>query len=144
MEPLLSPEEIDALFGLAGLGIRAGLGGEGPPALDLHVLSPALCRPGGAFVTLEIDGQLNGCIGSVVPANLRPGVDGVLIRWGAHDATFLPAVWQKLPDPVTFLRHLEAKAGLHPARWPRGIEGWRYQTADHRRRAVDIDSRSAA
>ena len=194
MEPSLSPEDLDALFGLADLGVRAGLAGEEAPKVDSEALSPALRDPRGVFVTLEVDGQLNGCIGSVVPAkplgaavpelawraafadprlpaltptdypsleiklsligplepvpaeseaelaaNLRPDVDGVFIRWGTANATFLPAVWAKLPDPTSFLRHLEAKAGLRPGEWPPGTEAWRYQSAEFRRRAVDID-----
>ena len=199
MGPSLSPEDVDALFALADLGVRAGLAGEREPEVDPESLRPVLRKPSGAFVTLEVDGQLNGCIGSVVPArplgaavpalawraafadprlpaltaddypsleiklsligplepvpagseqeleaNLRPGVDGVLVRWGTATATFLPAVWAKLPDPRTFLHHLEAKAGLRPGQWPPGIEAWRYQTADFRRRAVEIDRRPAA
>ena len=41
-------------------------------------------------------------------------------------------------DPATFLRHLWAKGGLHPGDWPPGLEAWRYETAEFRRRAVDI------
>ena len=77
-------------------------------------------------------------------ANLEVGRDGVLIRSGAANATFLPAMWDKLPDPLTFLRHLEAKAGLRPGHWPSDMEAWRYRSTDYRRRAVDIDRRSAA
>ena len=32
-------------------------------------------------------------------------------------ATFLPAVWEQLPDPESFLSHLERKAGLGPGSW---------------------------
>jgi AmmeMemoRadiSam system protein A len=43
---------------------------------------------------------------------LRPGVDGVVIERGWHRATFLPQVWEKLPDKGQFLQHLCLKAGL--------------------------------
>ncbi len=43
---------------------------------------------------------------------LRPGVDGVIVERGWQRATFLPQVWEKLPDPDEFLRHLCLKAGL--------------------------------
>ena len=43
---------------------------------------------------------------------LRPGVDGVVIERGWQRATFLPQVWEKLPDPDEFLGHLCRKAGL--------------------------------
>jgi AmmeMemoRadiSam system protein A len=199
MAPLLSPEDLDALFALADLGVRAGLAGQPPPHVDPAILVPALREPAGVFVTLEVAGELNGCIGSVLPteplgtaaprlawaaafadprlppltpaeypaldyklslvsplapvpasteaevlANLRPGVDGLLIEHGAANATFLPAVWEKVPDPRTFLRQLEVKAGLRPGRWPTGMRAWRYQTTEHRRRASDIRRRPAA
>lgn len=131
-----------------------------------------LDRPGAAFVTLTLDGQLRGCIGTLeahrplgedVRANarnaafedprflplgeeelddvrievsvlsaprpldvtsedqavrvLRPGVDGVVLRSGRHRATFLPQVWEQLPDPHDFLAHLRRKAGLRPDHW---------------------------
>jgi AmmeMemoRadiSam system protein A len=75
---------------------------------------------------------------SELAAMLRPGVDGVMIRRGTAQATFLPAVWQTLPDPVRFLRHLEAKAGLRPGAWPPGAQAWRYTTTEHRRRASKV------
>jgi len=45
---------------------------------------------------------------------LRPGVDGLIIRDRGRSALFLPKVWDALPDPAEFLRHLKAKAGLNP------------------------------
>ncbi len=45
-------------------------------------------------------------------ASLRPGVDGVLIERGWNRATFLPQVWEKLPDPHQFLQRLCLKARL--------------------------------
>lgn len=52
---------------------------------------------------------------------LRPGVDGLVLTAGAHRATFLPQVWDQLPDPDDFLSHLLAKAGLPANSWPDGI-----------------------
>ena len=43
---------------------------------------------------------------------LRPGVDGVILECGARRATFLPQVWESLPDPEDFLDHLARKAGI--------------------------------
>ena len=48
---------------------------------------------------------------------LRPGIDGVIILDGHQRATFLPQVWQKLPDPVEFLEHLCVKMGAGPDLW---------------------------
>ena len=60
-------------------------------------------------------------------AQLRPGVDGVLIDDGVHRATFLPAVWESLPEPRDFLRALWRKAGLPDASWPATLHAWRYE-----------------
>jgi AmmeMemoRadiSam system protein A len=43
---------------------------------------------------------------------LRPGIDGVVLESGLHRATFLPQVWEKLPDAQLFLERLCIKAGL--------------------------------
>jgi AmmeMemoRadiSam system protein A len=49
-------------------------------------------------------------------ARLRPRVDGVTLEYGSHRGTFLPQVWDQLPDASDFLVHLVRKAGL-PAGW---------------------------
>jgi AmmeMemoRadiSam system protein A len=48
---------------------------------------------------------------------LRPHVDGVVLKMGMSRATFLPQVWEQLPDPNDFLSHLSAKAGLSSRAW---------------------------
>jgi AmmeMemoRadiSam system protein A len=53
-------------------------------------------------------------------AKLRPGIDGVILRQGAASATFLPQVWEQLPDPDGFLGHLCHKAGLASNAWRNG------------------------
>jgi len=50
-------------------------------------------------------------------AKLRPGIDGVLLRDGARRATFLPQVWEKIPDPAKFLDNLCYKMGASPELW---------------------------
>ena len=50
-------------------------------------------------------------------AKLTPRVDGVIIQKGLARATFLPQVWEQLPDKDTFLEHLCTKAGLPPNAW---------------------------
>jgi uncharacterized protein len=52
-------------------------------------------------------------------SKLRPGVDGVLLRDGFHRATFLPQVWEKIPDPSEFLENLCYKMGAAPDTWRR-------------------------
>ena len=46
-------------------------------------------------------------------AKLRPHVDGVILKDDYRRATFLPQVWEKIPDPVDFLDHLCAKMGAN-------------------------------
>ena len=48
---------------------------------------------------------------------LRVNIDGVIIRKGHASATFLPQVWQQLPQPEEFLSHLCMKAGLPANAW---------------------------
>lgn len=48
---------------------------------------------------------------------LRPGVDGLVLRAGGLAATFIPAMWHKLPDPAAFLGLLRMKAGLPTDYW---------------------------
>lgn len=59
---------------------------------------------------------------------LRPGVDGLVLHYRRHRGTFLPAVWESLPEPLAFLTHLKAKAGLSPDFWSDEIEVKRYTT----------------
>ena len=48
---------------------------------------------------------------------LRPGVDGVILRDGIRRATFLPQVWEKVPDTGEFLTHLCLKMGASADTW---------------------------
>lgn len=57
---------------------------------------------------------------------LRPGVDGILLEYGQHRGTFLPQVWEQLPDRAEFLAHLKRKAGLPIDFWDDHINLKRY------------------
>lgn len=59
-------------------------------------------------------------------AQLRPGVDGVILEAGWHRATFLPQVWEQLPDPAKFMIHLKHKAGLASDYWSEDLHLSRY------------------
>lgn len=64
---------------------------------------------------------------------LRPGADGLILverhgLLGKRKATFLPSVWDTLPDPREFLRHLKVKAGMPADYWSDRIRVWRYTT----------------
>jgi len=48
---------------------------------------------------------------------LQPYEDGVLLQIGPRGATFLPQVWEQIPDKVEFLNHLAQKAGCAPDDW---------------------------
>ena len=62
---------------------------------------------------------------------LRPGVDGVILRDGFRRATFLPQVWEKIPDPATFLANLCHKMGAAPDTWrSRHLEVLVYQVEE--------------
>jgi AmmeMemoRadiSam system protein A len=50
-------------------------------------------------------------------SKLRPHVDGVILRDGFHRATFLPQVWEKIPDPSEFLDNLCYKMGARGDLW---------------------------
>lgn len=50
-------------------------------------------------------------------AKLRPYVDGVILKHGFRRATFLPQVWEKIPEPQEFLRQLCYKMGERPNLW---------------------------
>ncbi len=59
-------------------------------------------------------------------AQLRPGVDGVILEYGWHRATFLPQVWEQLPEPRLFMSHLKQKAGLSGDFWDKAVRLSRY------------------
>lgn len=61
-------------------------------------------------------------------AQVRPGVDGLLVAAASRRGTFLPSVWEQLPRPRDFLDGLWQKAGFEPRSWPDGLQVWRYQT----------------
>jgi len=59
-------------------------------------------------------------------AQLRPGLDGVVLTWGRHRGTFLPQVWEQLPTREAFLNGLKRKAGLPEDFWADDVVLSRY------------------
>jgi AmmeMemoRadiSam system protein A len=57
---------------------------------------------------------------------LRPGIDGVVFEVDGRRSTFLPQVWEQLPDPRDFLDHLRRKAGLPDGFWAPEVRLSRY------------------
>lgn len=58
---------------------------------------------------------------------LVPGEDGLILQEGRRRATFLPSVWDELPDPALFVQHLKMKAGWSPSYWSDAIRVQRYR-----------------
>jgi AmmeMemoRadiSam system protein A len=59
-------------------------------------------------------------------AQLKPNVDGVVFEYGHYRSTFLPQVWEQLPDAEVFMAHLKHKAGLQPGFWDEEVKLYRY------------------
>jgi AmmeMemoRadiSam system protein A len=168
------------LLGVARSAIAAGLGGV-RLRLTLSEYSEPLRDVRASFVTLEIEGRLRGCIGTLearralaedVASNaysaafedprfpplalaefdeldvhlsllsrpepmrfrseqdlltqIRPNIDGLVLQEGQRRGTFLPSVWEQLPDAAEFFRHLKRKAGLPADYWSTTLRVSRY------------------
>lgn len=59
---------------------------------------------------------------------IRPDVDGLILEHGFNRGTFLPSVWEQLPDKKDFLDHLKMKAGLPAQWWDDEVKISRYET----------------
>jgi AmmeMemoRadiSam system protein A len=59
-------------------------------------------------------------------AQLRPLVDGVVFEYGYYRSTFLPQVWEQLPQPEDFMAYLKRKAGVSADFWAAGVRLSRY------------------
>jgi hypothetical protein len=59
-------------------------------------------------------------------ASLRPDVDGVVFEYRHYRSTFLPQVWEQLPEPAEFMAHLKRKAGLPMDFWAEDVRLSRY------------------
>lgn len=67
-----------------------------------------------------------------VIGSLRPGIDGIVLHYGVHRATFLPQVWEQLPEPNLFLAQLKLKAGLPADFWHEELLVFRYEVSKFR------------
>lgn len=107
--------------------------------VQMHALAAAFRDPRfpplGAheFAALEIEVSVLGEPEPLPPlaeaeahAALRPGVDGVVLEWRGRRATFLPQVWDELPEPRDFLAALKRKAGLPADHWASDLRLARY------------------
>lgn len=67
-----------------------------------------------------------------VLAQLRPEIDGVVFEYGPYRSTFLPQVWESLPQPSQFLAKLKSKARLPEDFWNDEIQLSRYTVSKWR------------
>lgn len=61
-------------------------------------------------------------------SRIRPGIDGLILEEREHRGTFLPSVWESLPNPGNFIQQLKLKAGLPADYWSNTLRIFRYQT----------------
>lgn len=59
---------------------------------------------------------------------IRPLIDGIIIKDGGYQAVYLPSVWEQLPDKVLFLDSLKIKAGMNPKHFSDTFEAYRFTT----------------
>ena len=62
-------------------------------------------------------------------SKLQPGIDGLIIKEGSHQATYLPSAWQHILDPRQFIAELRVKAGLDAQGW-QNTEVFTYSTEE--------------
>jgi AmmeMemoRadiSam system protein A len=60
-------------------------------------------------------------------AALTPGQHGLVLASGGERVTFIPHVWESLPDAASFVRELRRKAGWPDEGWERDLAAWRYE-----------------
>ncbi|MDR4513259.1 AmmeMemoRadiSam system protein A [Nitrosomonas sp.] len=94
-------------------------------ALHDNRFSPVTVRE---FASIDIEASLLSALEPLTFVNekgassqLRPGIDGVILTWGVHRSTFLPQVWDSLPQTHEFLVQLKLKAGLDADFWDDAI-----------------------
>lgn len=68
---------------------------------------------------------------------LQTGRDGWVLQEKGSKGTFLPSVWEALPEPEQFLGQLKMKAGLSADYWSDSLEIWRYSTESFSAMAED-------
>jgi len=69
---------------------------------------------------------------NIALSKISRDTDGIVFKYGAHQATFLPQVWEQLPDPGEFMAHLKQKAGLPADFWHPEVLLYKYQVSKYR------------
>ncbi|MDP6709044.1 MAG: AmmeMemoRadiSam system protein B [Alphaproteobacteria bacterium] len=87
------------------------------------------------FPALEISISILGAAGEMrfrdeedLIGQLRPGIDGLILRRGRNRGVFLPQVWEQAADAPDFLRMLKRKAGLAADFWADDVAVSRFTT----------------
>ena len=86
-----------------------------------------------ATSTLDFDSESHAL------AQLRPGVDGLVLQYGQARGTFLPQVWESLPRAEDFLAALKRKAGLPAGFWDGDVSLSRYTVRKWKEADADND-----
>lgn len=73
-------------------------------------------------------------------AQLRPGTDGVVFEYGARRSTFLPQVWEQLPQVEDFMAYLKRKAGLPTDFWHAEVRLQRYTVSKWKERRLALEA----
>jgi AmmeMemoRadiSam system protein A len=63
-------------------------------------------------------------------AQLRPGVDGLIIEDSGRRSLYLPSVWHDIPDKRQFLGTLKVKAGLGMEHFSRSFTALRFRSIE--------------
>ncbi len=171
------------MMSVADSAIRHGLETGKQIKISVADWPAALADQRATFVTIELDGRLRGCIGSLAAhqpliadlaanayaaafkdprfkplkqeeygrirlkisilsesqelefsseadliSQFRPGIDGLILEDQGRRGTFLPQVWEQLPEVDDFWTHLKAKAGFKSDHWSDTVRVWRYTT----------------
>jgi AmmeMemoRadiSam system protein A len=178
---MYSQSDKDILRQIARRSVHNGLLKHKPLAITITDYPEVLQKQRATFVTLNINNELRGCIGTLTPyralvddiahnaysaafsdprfpelshrefelldyhisvlsetspltfaseqdllSQLRPDIDGLVLEDNGHRGTFLPSVWEQLPEPEQFLAHLKLKAGLASGYWSDTLKISRY------------------
>jgi AmmeMemoRadiSam system protein A len=70
-------------------------------------------------------------------SKIQAGSDGIVFEYKKYRSTFLPQVWEQLPDKNIFISHLKQKAGLTADFWDRQVKIYRYSVSKWRERDLE-------
>ena len=80
--------------------------------------------------SIEIEVSVLTTPKEITADEIQPGTDGIILEVGAYGATYLPQVWEQIPEKEEFLDSLCKKAGVPVDCWKRSevkIKSYRVQ-----------------